>query len=156
MQLEKILSEKIPAVTSEFENNFNNKINSGGCGFYALYLSRALDKLKINHKIVILADEFYINNPVFDLESLLLCQDYRKIPFQHLAVYVNGVLYDSQGAIREQGRYKTKYSYGVISRRDLSIALKNIWNWNPIFNRTQRSIIKRYVNKSIFEERIGS
>jgi hypothetical protein len=117
--IQRIIIDEIPKI-----NDVLPELNCGGCGFFALHLSKQLHKKKVKHKIIPLG---------YSYES--------GIPNAHIAIRINGILYDSTGvvklgALNEFPAIRWATLCGMLRQRD---------KWNPWFPREQRVVIKRYL-----------
>jgi hypothetical protein len=140
------INNKLPALNAALPN-----INRGGCGFFALYLSKQLQKKNIDHKIIPLGCSYHKKcRNDNDMIDLIKNDETFFIPNSHIVVEVDGILYDSEGEIGEE-RYNDLVINGGISQLTLCNMLNLDDMWNDEFPRYKRIIIKRYLSK-LFEE----
>lgn len=117
------------------------KPNSGGCGLFAYAASRALDSIGVEHKIVVCcwdSDDvarFEHNygkvrgNANNQYQKHLAEKKIRRTIHDHIAIQINGVLYDASGVYTpEKGDFKT-----VIDIRVLKKLVNDRSQWNDTF-----------------------
>lgn len=139
------INTKLPALNAALP-----KINSGGCGFFALYLSKQLQKRGIAHKIIPLGRSYHTKcHNENDMIDMIKNSETFFLPNSHIVVEVDGILYDSEGEIG-QSKYDDLEKNASISQLTLCNLL-TLDIWNDTFPRYQRVTIKRYLSK-LFEE----
>lgn len=141
-KLFEVLSNDIPLVKAKFE-----RINSGGCGAFALFLSNELNKRNVNHKIVWVGNSFRgeekkIAKQIHSIfgankNPSLLYFNSNGIYLTHAMIVINGKFVDATGVY---GSFdETNWSYRSvlteISNEQLRVLVENPNGWNKSFDR---------------------
>jgi len=119
-------------------------INKGGCGWFAINLIRALDKLGIHAQLyafIASYDNFteYKNNNSVDI--------LQNVGLDHVMVCIDDRLYDGVG----ERKWSEKHWFGVrdkIEKQDLENALEYC-AWNSMFDTDHIPRIKKFCNKLV-------
>lgn len=126
-------------------------VNSGGCGFYALYLHNALKNVGIKSRIALFEEEatrstfFQTNRETgtkqpADHIMLRICMDGQ-------AIYVDSDGWSTLEGAKNSGDFRTK-CVGFYSVKSLEYALK-YGRWNFFYNRVHNKEIQSIIDEMV-------
>jgi len=137
LNLFEVLKNDIPQVKERFD-----RINSGGCGVFALSLSDELNKRDIAHKIVWIGygdNEDKSIHRIFESNHNVTLDTFNNkgIYLSHVMVVIDGKYVDATGLYDEFGQTSWSYRKVVteISNEQLRMLVDNEDGWNCSFNR---------------------
>jgi hypothetical protein len=145
----KILSSEIKKISAEISN-----ISNGGCGGFAYYLHKALEKRGVKSTIHMVY-RFRDNKVDEILKQNNSVREVNNINWAHLLVKVGGIFIDSNGM---RSVLYAKKSYGKINRyiSDVPIVpetLLAMWRrselWHPAYDRKQNKLLKKDIYKMV-------
>jgi hypothetical protein len=151
-ELYNVLKNDIPSVKAKFE-----RINSGGCGAFALFLSDELNKRNIKHKIVWVGDSFRDEkkkiakqiHSIFGANKKPSLSDFNHngIYLTHVMIVIDGKFVDATGLYDSFD--ETEWSYRSVltelSNEQLRVLVENPNGWNALFDRELIPKVKNMV-----------
>jgi hypothetical protein len=151
-----VLRTEMPLVKSKFP-----RINSGGCGAFALFLSNELTKRNIKHKIVWIGDAFRGEekklgkkiHSIFNENGRPTLNHFNDngIYLTHAMVVINGKFVDATGVYDKFDDTNWCYGNRSVLTKITNEQLKNLVaspeGWNPSFDRELMPRVKKQVEK---------
>ena len=130
-------------------------INRGGCGAFALYLSKELDKRNIKHDILWIGDDYHNAEKVirntFQSNSNVTLEDFSDngIFLSHVMVRIGKKFIDSEGVYKgfDNTRWSHRRVLSKVSNKELFKLVDNPKGWNDTFNRKLMPKIKKDIKK---------
>lgn len=133
------------------------RINAGGCGVFALYLSEELEKRNVKHEIVWIGETWNnskrVIRDVLKSNSNLTLQVFNDngVYLSHVMIKVGKRYVDAEGVFtgfnNTYWAARNRYVLAKIKKKELSMLVESPDGWNPDFNRGLMPKIKKQVKK---------
>ena len=152
MKRDKLFSvlSKLSVINQKYSN-----INRGGCGVFALYLSKELDKRNIKHDILWIGDDYHNAEKVirntFQSNSNVTLEDFSDngIFLSHVMVKIGKKFIDSEGVYKgfDNTRWSHRRVLSKMSNKELFKLVDSSHGWNDTFQRKLIPKIKKDIKK---------
>lgn len=153
-KIDRTFKRKLERVLSDV-NSLNCRINSGGCGFFALKLYEVLTSMDFDVKLIFV----YNNKSSLEKGNNFINSNSNKgrvdvkgldfLGWSHVMIRVNGYYIDSKGLEKKFEDKGWGSIYGSLTYDILSEMVKpnSGITWNPMFNKNYKGVISRKLNQ---------
>lgn len=148
-----LLNNAISAMQKDMRNLVPT-VNTGGCGFFALVLSRELTRIGVRHDIVVTSKRktFTMSQLKKKMNSeLLRAEGKGKIPieFGHALVKIDNIYYDGHWSYRSFP-HDCGIEVGILSEQDLDLFVRR-GTWSSKHNKSANPLVMRTIKVYIRE-----
>ena len=151
------LNSELPYIDMHFPD-----LNCGGCGAFALYLSKELDKIGVDHSIVWIGENYgdcdedtheLLHSVFHDNGQWSNVTNFHDVDISltHIMIDIDGYLVDSTGVYMslDDTEFYMKSELGVITQEQLEWLVSNPEGWNSWFNRDDMPKVNKMVKKAM-------